>query len=148
MKRLFIYYSLSGNEDLVAEKLKEKDFVIRKVDTVKRMPKRIFPLMMKGGFLAAVKAKTKLQEFDHNIDEFDEVYIGSPIWNGRISSPINTVLSSLNLKNKKITFIFTAGGGEGNKALKRVNKEYPEAKVIFLKEPKKYSDELNKINID
>ena len=148
MKKLFVYYSLTGNLDIVSEKLKEQGFETRKVSTLKKMPKRMLPLMMKGGFLAALKAKSKLQEFDQNIEDFEEIYIGSPIWNGALSSPINTVLSLLDLKDKKVTFILSAGSGEGKKALKRITKEYPDAKVIFLKEPKKYPEELDKVSID
>ena len=139
---------MTGNEDLVAEKLKEKGFEIRKVEKKKPLPKSFFWSIMTGGFLAGLKVKSKVKEFDQNIEGFDEIYIGSPIWNAVLSSPINKVLSLLDLKDKKVTFILTAGSGEGKKALKRINKEYPMAKVILLKEPKKYPEELNKVSID
>ena len=39
----------------------------------------------------------------------------------------------------------TAGSGEGKHALKKANKLFPEAECIFLKEPKKYPEELSKV---
>ena len=147
MKSIFIYYSYTGNGDFVADYLKEKGVEIRQVIREKKLPKSFFGGVMAGGFLAGIKHKDKIVGFDSNIEGYDSIIIGSPIWNGRFSSPINTVLSQLDLSNKKVTFVFYSGSGEGKKALKRINKEYKDAKVIFLKEPKKYPDELKKISI-
>ena len=147
MKKLFIYFSLTGNGDLVADYLKEKGFEIRKVEMKKGLPKSFFFCVLTGGFLAGLGVKSKLKEYDHNIDGYDEIIIGSPIWNGRFSSPLNRLLKDIDFKDKNIKFIFTAGSGEGQKALKKVNKLFPNAECIFLKEPKKYNEELNKIKI-
>ena len=145
MKKLFIYYSYTGNGEIVAEELKTKGFEIYKVNRKKRLPKSFFFGVLTGGFLAGIKHKDKLDNFNIDIEGYDDIVIGSPIWNGRFSSPINTVLAKLPLKDKNVSFVFYAGSGEGAKALKRVNKEYPNSKAIFLKEPKKYPDELKKL---
>lgn len=145
MKKVFIYYSFTGSGDLVATHLEEKGYELRRIIRKRKLPQSFFFSIMAGGFLASIKHKDKLLGLNTDIKEFDEVVIGSPIWNGRICSPINTVLSKINFEGKKLTFLFYAGSGEGKKALKRVNKEYPDAKVVFLKEPKKHLDELNKL---
>ncbi len=147
MKKLFIYFSLTGNGDLVADHLKEKGFEIRKVETEKSLPKSFFFCVLTGGFLAGLGVKSKLKEYDRNIDGYDEIIIGSPIWNGRFSSPLNRLLKEVNFKGKNIQFVFTAGSGEGKPALKKANKLYPNAKCTFLKEPKKYPEELKKITV-
>ena len=146
MKKLFIYYSYTGNGDVVAQKMLEKGYEIRKVETLKSLPKNFFFSMMAGGFQAGVKKKAKLKEFDNDISSYDEVTIGSPIWNARITPAINTVLASINFEGKQLSFIFYAGSGEGKHALKRINKEYPTAKIVFLKQPKDYPEELNKLD--
>lgn len=146
MKKLFIYYSYTGNGELIANNLKEKGYDLRLVIRKKKLPKSFFFGILTGGFLAATKHKDKLVDFDENVEEYGEIVIGSPIWNARFSSPINTVLAKLNLKDKKVKFILYSGSGEAPKALKRINKEYPEAEVIILKEPKKYNEELTKLN--
>lgn len=145
MKKLFIYYSFTGNGDLVATFLEEKGYELRRIIRKRKLPQSFFFSIMAGGFLASIKHKDKLLGLNTNIKDYDEIVIGSPIWNGRICSPINTVLSKINFAGKKLTFLFYSGSGEGKKALKRISKEYKYAKVVFLKEPKKHLEELNKL---
>lgn len=147
MKKLFIYFSLTGNGDLVAKHLKEQGYEIRKLEMKKRMPKSFFFCVLTGGFLAGLGVKSRLKEYDHNIEGYDEIIIGSPIWNGRFSSPLNRLLNDVDFKEKNIKFVFTSGSGEGKHALKKVNKLFPGAVCIFLKDPKKYKEELNKISL-
>ena len=145
MKKIFIYYSYSGNGDVVADFLKEKDYDIRKVEPKKPLPKPMFFRIMVGGFKAMTKYKDKLIDFNNDISNYDEIVIGSPIWAGNMSSPINTVLNELDLNDKKVTFIFYSGGGDENKATELVKEKY-RADVINLKEPKSNKDELQKIS--
>ena len=42
MSKIFIYYSLSGNGDAVADNLKEKGFDVRKVEPARIPPKKFF----------------------------------------------------------------------------------------------------------
>ncbi len=141
---LFIYYSLSGNGDVVAEAMKEKGYEIRKIETVKKMPESMFSRIMQGGFKASVGYKDKLKDYDKSLDGHDEVVVGAPIWAGKLASPLNTVLRDIDFSGKKLTFILYAGSGEGPKAERYVKKLYPEAKVIMLKEPKVFTSELEK----
>ncbi|MCQ2742484.1 MAG: hypothetical protein MJ239_04215 [Bacilli bacterium] len=146
MAKLFIYYSYSGNGDAVAKKLAADGFEIRKIETVKAaLPKNKFFGILVGGFRAARKARTPIKEFDANLEGFEEVYIGSPIWNGTFASPTNSLLDKLNLEGKKVTFVLYSGGGDGKGAAKAISTKYPEAKTVFLKEPSKYPEELEKL---
>ena len=143
--KLFIYYSLTGNGDLLAEKFKEKGFDIRKVIEKKKMPKAFFFMIMVGGFRAGINAKAKLIDYNLDVSEYDEIVIGSPIWNARLTPAINSVIKLTDFSNKKLTFVFYSGSGEGKVALKKINKLFPKAKVVFLKEPKKNESELEKL---
>ena len=145
MKRVFIYYSLSGNGEAVADYLSKKDYSIVRVETKSKMPKSMFFRILVGGFKASVNYKDKLKDFDTDISKYDEVVIGSPIWNSRLSSPINTVLDKLDLKDKKIKFVLYSASGEDNKATKMLKDKY-NCEVINLKEPKKNNDELDKLS--
>lgn len=146
MKTLFIYYSYTGNGAIVADYLKNNNIDIRPIYRKKPLPKSFFWGVMTGGFLAGIKAKDKILDFDKDLSEYEHIIIGSPVWNSRLSSPINTVLSELNLKDKKVIFLLYSGSGEAPKSVKRINKEYPEAEIIILKEPKKYPEELEKLS--
>ena len=145
MKKIFIYYSMYGNGDLISDIYKEKGYEIRKVNSKVNYPKKMFPLMMIGGFKALFKIKDKLVDFDNNIDNYDEIVIGTPIWFDRVSAPINSVLKVLNLSNKKVSFVFWSASGNATKAVERISKEY-NTNITILKEPKKNKDELKKIS--
>ena len=145
MNKLFIYYSLTGSGDVVAKKFEEKGYEIRKVIEKKKMPKKFFFMILSGGFRASVGKKGKLIDYNNDVSKFDNIVIGSPIWNGRFPPAINSVLAETDLSNKKLTFVFYSGSGEGKKAKQKVEKLFPEALMVFLKEPKKYEKELEKL---
>ena len=147
MKKLFIYYSNSGNGDVVADYLKEKNIDIRKVVPTKPLPKSFILSILSGGFKATTNHKDKLDNFDPDIKKYDEIIIGSPIWNARFSSPINTVLSLLDLKDKKVSFILYSGSGESPKATNLIKEKYPKSTIYDLKSPKDNIKELDKLNL-
>ena len=60
-------------------------------------------------------------------------------------SPINRLLSEIDLGGKDVAFVLYSGSGTAPKAAERIAKEYPDAKIIYLKDPKKYPDELAKL---
>ena len=142
---LFIYYSLTGNGDLLSKNFFDKGYEIRKVVEKKKMPKKFFWMVLSGGFRAGLGLKGKLVNYDNDVSKFDNIVIGSPIWNGRFPPAINSVLEKTDFSNKKLTFVFYSGSGEGKKAKEKVKKLFPNALIVFLKEPKKYEKELEKL---
>ena len=142
--KYFIYFSETGNGDLIAEKLKEQGFEIVKVEMKKRLAKSFFFKIMQGGFLASIHAKSKIKDIDLNLSLEDKVVIGSPIWNARLSSPINTILKKYEFVNPR--FLLYSGSGEAKSAEKYLDKNFHESKVLILKEPKKYPEELEKLS--
>ena len=145
MKKLFVYYSLTGNGDLVADYLKNKGYDIRKVTEKKKMPKKFFFMVMTGGFRAGINAKAKLVNYDSDVSSYDEIVIGSPIWNAKFTPVLNSIVKQTNFENKKLTFVFYSGSGEGPKAEKKARELYPNAEIIFMQEPKKYDKEFAKL---
>ena len=145
MSKLFIYYNYSGNGNVVANYLKNKGFEIRRAESKYKLSKVLFFAMMKGGFAAFINQKPKLINYNSDISNYDEIYIGSPIWNGRLAPVTNTILKKTNLKNKNLTFVLYSGSGYGKKAVNKLLKLYPTARIINLKEPKKYNEELAKL---
>ena len=145
MKRIFIYYSLSGNGDKVANYLMSKGIDVRKVLLKKPFPTSKFGSIMKSGFLATINHKSKLLDFNSDVSSYDEIIIGSPIWNSRLSSPINSLLDKIELSGKDVTFILYSGSGKENKATEILKSKYS-SEVINLKEPKVNNDELIKLD--
>ncbi len=147
MKKIFIYYSLSGNGDIVANYLRDKGYEIRKVDTKEQLPKSMILRIIIGGYKAMINHKDKLLDFDNNIEDYNEVVIGSPIWNSRLSSPINSILDNISLEGKKLTFILYSGSGKDNKAMEILKTKYPDSNIINIREPKKNRKELENVKV-
>ena len=146
MKKIFLYYSLTGNGDEVASYLKDKGYEISKIKIEKELPNNFTLRILTGGFKALINYKEKLVDFDNNLDSYEKVIIGSPIWNARLSTPITTVLNEINIDKDKIDFILYSGGEKHKNAIEYINKEYPNSRIISLKEPKKYKNELKKLD--
>lgn len=147
MKKIFIYYSLTGNGDFVADYLKDKNYDIRKVETSEELPKNFFLRMLTGGYKSMINYEDELIDFDSDISDYNEIIIGSPIWNSRLSPPINTVLKSIDLNNKKFTFILYSGSGKSSKSEEFLIKKYNNVNIINLKEPKHNNEELKKLDV-
>ena len=145
MKKLFLYYSLTGNGDVVAEALSKQGYEIRKIISKRKMPKVFFFRILMGGFLAGINAKDKLVDYNPDLSNYDEIVVGSSIWNGKFPPALNTVLSVTDFSDKKLTFVLYSGSGSGPKARERIQKEYPNASIIELQEPKSHESELNKL---
>ena len=96
--------------------------------------------MFQGGFLAAIKHKPKLVDYDADVSAYDEIVVGSPIWNGTFACPINTVLAETDFSNKKLSFVLYSGGGKAPKAVKKINEKYG-CDVLELKQPNKHLEE-------
>jgi len=145
MSKLLIYYSLSGNGDAVAETLKARGYDVRRVEPKKKPPKAFFLQILSGGFGAGIGRKEPLSDYNADVSGYDTIVIGSPVWNGRLSCPINTVLAGTDLRGKTLTFVLYSGSGAAKKAEKQIAARFPQATVIHLKEPKKYPEQLERI---
>ena len=146
MNRVFLYYSHSGNGDAVAETMKGFGYDIRKVEAQRELPKSLVFSILSGGFLAGIGWKTKLKEFNPDLSGYTEIVIGSPVWNGRLASPINTVLSEVDLNDKKTSFILYSGSGSAAKTVSKLIERYS-CEVVELKEPKTHPEEMEKLEV-
>ena len=144
MKKIFIYFSLSNNGDIVAEEFKNKGYEIRKVISKSKYPKNKFMLIMVGGYKSLFNKKDKIIDFNNDISSYDKIVIGSPIWCDRISAPINCVLDLVDLNNKNIEFVLYSASGDANAAKEKIKTLYNKDAIV-LKEPKKNKKELSKL---
>lgn len=129
MAKYFIYFSQTGNGDFIASLLKEQGYEIIKVETKRPIGKANFFNIIKLGGEAGIHKCAKIKEFTLDLKENDEVTIGSPIWNDRLSTPINTVLKKYEFNKETTNFILYLAGSEGKHAAKRLKK------LGFKKEP-------------
>ena len=141
MAKYFIYFSATGNGDFIASILKEKGYEPLKVEMVKPIGKMSFFKIIKYGGHAMTNKKAKIKDLSLNLKPEDEVIIGSPIWNDRLSTPINTILSQFDFDKEKTKFILYPAGKTTNKSKKRLIKLGFKQEPLVLPYPLKYQEE-------
>ena len=134
--KYFVYFSLSGNGDFLAALLKEKGYEPIKIEMVKTPKKIGFFTILKYGGRAMTGKKEDIADIPLFIKEDDEVIIGSPIWNDRLSTPINTILDKITFNKETTKFILYPAGEGTKKSFKQIEK------LGFKKEPLVISNPL------
>ena len=134
--KYFIYFSWTGNGDYIASFLKERGYEPVKVETRKKLGKGGFFKIFTYGFKAGIGGKTPIKDIALNLKEDDLVIIGSPIWNDRLSTPINTLLSKFNFNKENTRFILYPAGEDTKNSLAQI------AKLGFIEKPIVYAHPL------
>ena len=112
MKTLVVYYSRSGNNRFLAEKL-AKD---RNADIVALRP------WCNAFALLALASLTHLSFGNHkikaNVDDYDAIIVCGPIWIGQLIAPLRDFMRKFRKRIKKLYFVTCCGGGEDTKDTK------------------------------
>ena len=141
MKRIIVYYSLSGNTEeavkLVAEQL---DCEILKIDTVKAMPKSFVARILVGGGQVAMNKIPEIKPIDNDFSAYDEIFIGTPIWNSKGVPAINAFLSDDSICQKVTGLIITSGGGDIEKCVNALESKIPNVKYKLSLLDRKHKD--------
>lgn len=120
-KTLVIYYSLTGRTRLVAKTIaKEITADVEEVRPVKHYPLRGAWLYVYGGMQALFSMTTPIDPLIVNLDDYDTLIIGSPVWAGKMAPPMRTFLNQAQLAGKKTAFFCTSGGGGSSEFLKEM----------------------------
>lgn len=150
MKRLIIYYSLSGNTDKIVKNIsKGINCDLLKIETVKAMPKSYILQIVVGGGQVLMDTKVKIKPIEIDLNEYDEIFIGTPIWNGKCVPAISALLENYSLKDKVTGLIITSGSGKIDKCLDDLNEKLPSIKyVVSLLDNKQLDYILNDKKIE
>jgi flavodoxin len=117
MKSLVVYYSLTGKTKLVsrviAETLNTKSVEIKEV----KPRKGGFPVYVIGGFGALLNKGSSIKRVDVNLNQYDRIFVGSPIWASRPAPAVNAFIYNANFEGRSVFLFCTMGGDNAEKAL-------------------------------
>ena len=114
-KQLILFYSFEGNTKEVADYIsKELNIPCERVKPIKDLKSKGFSKYPIGGGQARMKIKPKLMPIKTNLEEYDTIFLGSPIWAVTLTPAIRSLLETGILKDKKIAFFYTSLGGANN----------------------------------
>lgn len=121
MKAVVIYYSLEGNTKLIAEMIAKNigaDIIRLKIQ--KDIPKEGFKKYLWGGKSVIFKEKPKLLNDKIELDKYDTVIIGTPVWASSFAPPIYSFISENSINNKNIYLFACHGGGGAEKCFSKL----------------------------
>ena len=130
MKKLVIYYSLDGNTAFVARTMAGAvgaDILELKIKNEQKHSG--FLKYFWGGRQVMMKTKPELLPFDKRPEDYDVLFIGTPVWAFTYAPALATFFSSVHLKAKKIA-LFCCSGGTKGKALKKMAEQLPGNEII------------------
>lgn len=131
MKSLVIFYSLEGNTRLIANTIaKTINADILELKTKKKYSDKGFKKYFWGGKSVIFKERPELESIDKDINSYDNIFIGTPIWVGTYAPPFNTLFEEYKIKNKNIALFACHGGGGANKFFESIKKIFPNNKFI------------------
>ena len=119
MKKLVVFYSLSGNTEVVAKTIaKELKADLYRVEEIRKRNR--FLAYLTGSFAAMRDKCSEIKPVVLNVHDYDLIFLGSPIWASRPVPAINAFISSTDFKNKKVIAFFTMGGSGHVKATNNI----------------------------
>ena len=128
MKTAIIYYSMCGNTKYVADKIAEGIKASGEVDIIRIEPKKAYPdkgakKFFWGGKSAVMGETPALQPYEFNVDKYDRIIFGTPVWASTFVPPLKTFINeNPDIKNKKIAVFTCFSGGGADKAIEKMKK--------------------------
>jgi flavodoxin len=123
MKDLIVYFSLEGNTGYVADKIKS----VMAADSLCLVPKKAyhdkgFAKFFWGGKSAVMAEKPELEDYNVNLNDYDRVIFGSPVWASNFAPPIRTFIEDHKeeLKAKDIVAFLCQSGSGAEKAFAKL----------------------------
>lgn len=124
MKRAIIFYSLSDNTKEAAEYLAKKlNIDLYRIELIKPMPDKMWKRILIGGMQSSCGMTPKIKGVPENLDEYDEIILGTPIWAGKAASPITSLLKNAGVADKVVAVFTYSGGGDNEKCIINLAKE-------------------------
>ena len=76
------------------------------------------------------KFKPALKPFDKKAEDYDIVFLGTPVWFGTFAPPVRTFLAESNLAGKTVIPFCTHGGGGASHTFTDLTAELPESTLL------------------
>lgn len=134
-KKLVVYFSASGTTRKIAEMIAEA----AEADLYEIVPKQPYTKAdlnwMDKNSRSSVemsdkKYRPEITDTDVNIDRYDEIILGFPIWWYVAPTIINTFLENYDFSGKKIVLFATSGGSGFGNTVSELKPSAPDAEIV------------------
>ncbi|MFC2024487.1 flavodoxin family protein [Chloroflexota bacterium] len=115
MKKLVVFYSASGNTEIVAKTIaKDLKADLCRLEEIRKRSR--FLTFLVGSFAEMRGKCIDIKPVEFNVHNYDLILLGSPIWASKPVPAINTFIRNTDLKNKEVITFLTMGGTGYEKA--------------------------------
>ena len=115
MKKLVVFYSYTGHTKMIAENIQQKlNCDILEIKPVKPYSTDYQTVVDEEQNNSSVGKTPDIQKIDKNLNDYDEIIIGTPVWWYTIAPVIRTFLTQNDLSNKTIKPFATNAGWLGH----------------------------------
>lgn len=133
MKALVVYFSRTGNTKKIAESIAEElgCDIEEIVDTKNRSGALGY---MHSGKDAMRKSLTKIKDMKYDPSEYDLAIIGTPVWVGKLSTPVRTFIHQYTDQLSKVAFFATHSSDDAQNAftdMEKLSEKKPVAVMSF-----------------
>lgn len=130
MKSLVVYYSFSGNTRLIAESIaKAVDADIEELKPKKPLNASGAGYVVWGLRQLMSQSKPILLPLEHDLNAYDLIIIGTPVWLYTVAPPIRTFISDNKNMSKKVA-LFCCHGGNFGKTIDYMKTSLADCKII------------------
>lgn len=128
-KKIIIYFSYTGNTKMIAKKIEEKlNCDILQIETVIPYSKDYDTVVNDEQNSEASNHLPEIKDININLNDYDEIILGTPVWWYRPVPAIRTFLTQNDLSGKTIKPFATNAGWLG-KTFKEIEKLCPNSDV-------------------
>ena len=130
-KTLIVYFSWGGNtrtvanhiHDLIGGDIVEVETVVPYPDTYEEVT-QIAPGELESDYRPELKTKVE------NMDEYDTLIVGTPIWGGHLTPAMKSVLAGYDLSGKSIAPFCTHGGSGTAQSVSDIRSVCPNSTIL------------------
>jgi len=126
MKSLVIYYSRSGKTRDVAQRIAEGT----SADVEEIVEVECHESYARSAIDAILKRKPTLRPFGRSLDDYDLIFVGTPIWTMNAVPAIQSFLATQEWMSRNVALFCTMGGMGDKKAFHTMRSLAPGARII------------------
>ena len=129
MKKLVVFYSYTGHTKMISENIQRKlNCDILEIKPVKPYSTDYQTVVDEEQNNSSVGKTPDIQKIDKNLNDYDEIIVGTPVWWYTIAPVIRTFLTQNDLSNKTIKPFATNAGWLGH-TFQEIQKLCPDSRV-------------------
>ena len=130
-KALVLYYSQGGTTKVVAEAIQNAlGADIEEILPVDPYDPDFGATIARGQKEMSEGAFPELQPIQANVQDYDVIFVGYPVWFGTYANPIETLLNTVDFSGKQVVPFCTFGSGGLNTSCKAIAAKLPNATVL------------------